>query len=40
LQLAGRELDEEAMTGTRIGEPQPLLALLTDQEAGGARHSG
>jgi hypothetical protein len=35
LQLAGRELDEEAMMGARTGEPQPLLALLTDEEREG-----
>jgi len=34
LQLAGRELDEEAM-GARPGEPQPLLALLTGEEREG-----
>jgi formylglycine-generating enzyme required for sulfatase activity len=33
LQLAGRELDEEAM-GARTGEPQPLLALLTEEREG------
>jgi len=35
LQLAGRELDEEALMGARPGEPQPLLALLTDEEQEG-----
>jgi hypothetical protein len=35
LQLAGRELDEEAMMGARTGEPQSLLALLTDEKREG-----
>lgn len=35
LQLAGRELGEEAMMGARTGEPQLLLALLTDEEREG-----
>jgi hypothetical protein len=35
LQLTGRALDEEALMGARTGEPQPLLALLTDEEREG-----